>query len=750
MKIFFEEYEYPIERVKNTFENGLYSSSKDGNNARLNAVGYYYSTKVNDSVFILPKVFLFNNGDKPAFKRYDPLKIIDIDSDNNPLKKNGDDVVIFELSTWIYLAIKQYIKRNGDSRITLDNLITNIKSTGDHHSATYLDIILSLRKFSKEHRSLFTFISIINSSGNHKINWRKTISNVQPIIAKNTPIYLEFKQENKLINYDEELIVLFYSVLEYLKVKCRFKSNIDLNYHLIKPSKIQSMIETKKGTRILKKIRHKFFKDELVALWKLLYTFFDKSEQIAAKNYPSETLLARKFNNVFEDMIDMLLSDEQSDLPDGLKDQPDGKRVDHIYRDHSLLDNNLIYYIGDSKYYKDTTKLSDNSIYKQFTYAKNVIQINLNIYFDNNQKWDEFEGRPLKYRDNLTEGYNITPNFYIRGNVDPDYLNYTDNQIKPELKKVDNEDIAVIRESCQFQNRLFDRDTMFTKEYNINFLYVLSVYAANADNHQFKTKTRKKFREDIINYLSGDDGRYLFFVLKARNGTLEDAVNRCFQLLLGKIYRPYEDHDYVIMALEKGAVENAQIITLAEQHFKIYKGLDLTKEGVDDFLDRVTHKHIVKGLGKEDDFEIPLAAEAPVKYEMVHQPKNGVLMVMMENYEKKSGKFKNGKVAIGIKLTQDSFEIVEHLRTIGFVLFHHRSDDGQHLFRVKGECVLKSVEEIETNRYKNIRTAKNYVVLDIDLEKQELDTSKIHSKNKKQSSNSTRYDAQYATIEELY
>ena len=73
MKIFFEEYEYPIERVKDTFENGLYSSSKDGNNARLNAVGYYYSTKVNDSVFILPKVFLFND-DKPAFKRYDRFR----------------------------------------------------------------------------------------------------------------------------------------------------------------------------------------------------------------------------------------------------------------------------------------------------------------------------------------------------------------------------------------------------------------------------------------------------------------------------------------------------------------------------------------------------------------------------------------------------------------------------------------------------------------------------------------------------
>ena len=83
-------------------------------------------------------------------------------------------------------------------------------------------------------------------------------------------------------------------------------------------------------------------------------------------------------------------------------------------------------------------------------------------------------------------------------------------------------------------------------------------------------------------------------------------------------------------------------------------------------------------------------------------------------------------------------------------MFHHRSDKGQHLFRIKDDCVLKSDEEIESDRYKNIRTAKNYVVFDIDLEKQELDTSKIHSKNKKQSSNSTRYDAQYATIEELY
>ena len=760
MKIFFEEYEYPIERVKSTFESGLYSTSRDGEKARLNAVGYYYSTKVNDSVFILPKVFLFEEekeigeeGEKTtcisAFKRYDPLKIIDIDSESNPLKEKGDDAVVFELSTWIYLAIKQYNKRNENNRIVEDNLITNVKSIGDHHSVTYLDIILSLRKFNKEHRHLFTFISIINSKGHNKINWRRTINNIHPVIQDNIPFYLEYKTANKIINYDEELIVLFYSVLEYLKVKCRFKSNIDLNYNLIKPSKIQSMIETKKGTRILKRIRHKFFKDELVALWKLLYTFFDKSEQIAAKNYSSETLLARQFNNVFEDMIDMLLSDPQEDLPDGLKDQPDGKRVDHIYRDQSLLDDSLIYYIGDSKYYKDTTSLGKNSIYKQFTYAKNVIQINLNIYFSNHQQWLEQNGKQLRYRDDLTEGYNITPNFFIRGNVDPDNLDYSDHQIRAEHD--DKEKEKRPRKSFQFKNRLFDRDTMFTKEYNINFLYVLAAYAANADNRQFKYETREIFREDIIKLLNT---KYDFYVLEAINGKLEDAVNNCFQLLLGKIYRPYQGCDYAIMALEKIAHENSQIIQAARKEFTIYSGLDLTSESVEEFLKKKKKKttaSVIHGLGQQMDYNISLAADSPVEYEMVHQPKNGVLMVMMENYDKKSANFiSSGKLAIGIKLTKDSFEIVEHLKAIGFVLFHHRSDKGQHLFRIKDDCVLKSDEEIESDRYKNIRTAKNYVVFDIDLEKQELDTSKIHSKNKKQYGNSTRYDAQYATIEELY
>ena len=49
----------------------------------------------------------------------------------------------------------------------------------------------------------------------------------------------------------------------------------------------------------------------------------------------------------------------------------------NVDRGHILnnsQDDKPVYYIGDSKYYKRNTEVGEESIYKQFTYAKNVIQ----------------------------------------------------------------------------------------------------------------------------------------------------------------------------------------------------------------------------------------------------------------------------------------------------------------------------------------------------------------------------------------
>lgn len=128
--------------------------------------------------------------------------------------------------------------------------------------------------------------------------------------------------------------------------------------------------------------------------------------------------------------------------------------------------------------------------------------------------------------------------------------------------------------------------------------------------------------------------------------------------------------------------------------------------------------------------------------------RNGVLMVMMENYESKSKNFlPSGKLAIGIKYTKYSMEIVEHLSSIGYVLFHHRNAMGQHLFAVNGTCKVSSSGDIESDRYKNVNTAEMYLSVNIDTSV-ELDASILDS-TKKEWTKATRYDAQYSVIEKL-
>ena len=108
----------------------------------------------------------------------------------------------------------------------------------------------------------------------------------------------------------------------------------------------------------------------------MCYAFFDRPDNIMLNVDQREYLLVKSFHIVFEAIIDELIAGDQK-LPKELKDQPDGKRVDHLYQYQELTNNDKndnIYYIGDSKYYKRGNSLGKESIYKQFTYARNVIQ----------------------------------------------------------------------------------------------------------------------------------------------------------------------------------------------------------------------------------------------------------------------------------------------------------------------------------------------------------------------------------------
>jgi len=555
MKLLFEEYSYDLPYVQKVSLSAYFFLCEELNSAQVPYVGYFYSEQVKDSVFILPKVFLFEGEGKTsdgeiAFGKYRPEDIINVDDPDNPMRKDGFDKVVFSLSVWLYQSIQRYHARHKYSAIIENAKIQNVISNKGDNDQTFLDTMLSMLRFHKDHQNLFTYISIVNSSGNNKIHWSKTISKVQPVIQKDVPFYAEFRNKNKTINYDEDIIILFYSALEYLKQKYCFPVQVNLNYDIIKPRRVEDMIETGKGTRLLKSIRKKYFTDELVALWKLLYVFFQKAETIQKGRYHEEALLARSYNLVFEDMIDVLIGDDMPEISH-LKDTKDGKRIDHIYKDDSLIPEKKIFFIGDSKYYSNHSEIVGESIHKQFTYAKNIIQYSLNIFQkkEQEQKPDEkMVIKELRYRDELTEGYNITPNFFIRGAIRNEYvadgkLNITDPGLEP-----DSQEFQINK---HFSNRLFDRDTLILQAYRINFLYVMASYAREDRNYGFKVETRRRFREDIIRTFND---RYKFYTIAPFNATpagVEAFVKKHFKILIGKIYRGSDDDLTLWLALER-------------------------------------------------------------------------------------------------------------------------------------------------------------------------------------------------------
>ena len=563
MRILFEREVYSRETLENLGLSSYAFFDRDNREGIIPYVGYIYSLKAKDSIFILPKVFLFEGtGDKKknefAFGKYHRDEVLEISSKHNPLKKDGLDKILFGLSTWIYQAIDKYSKRHKKNDIVKRSTIQGVNSHNGNSDQSLIDTILSLLRFHKDHANLFTYISIINSSGNNKIHWTKTISKVQPIIQNGCPYYVDFKNKNKTINFDEELIILFYSVLQYLKQEYFFPVKANINYDLISASKIDSMIEHGRGTRTLLKIRRKYFKDELVQLWKLLFTFFSQAETIRSGKCTEEALLATSFDRIFEDMVDCLVGDEEYA---NLKSNDDGKEIDHIYAEESFFEGKLIYYIGDSKYYSHGNDIELKSIAKQFTYARNIIQVNIDIFNKEEKNLTKSEEKifnKMRYRDPLTEGYNFSPNFFIRGYINAEDMkdgraNYGEERL------VHNKQIMPV--NTHFFNRPFDRDTLILKAYNINFLFVLASYITNSNDKQTKERIQKKFRTDIQEVYNN---KFDFFRVRPKGydiitqDLLKTFVDKYFRQFHGNMYHA-EGKDFIWFAFDRGSMTEKQL-----------------------------------------------------------------------------------------------------------------------------------------------------------------------------------------------
>lgn len=560
MKLLIEECQYDLADVRYVLD-GLFTLQDVEKKVLVSYVGYYYNPheKVRDVVFILPKVLVDEKG--YVFGKYEPKDLIHLEK---AAIEEHERKFLYEFAVWIHRAIVVYNESHEKNDIVLHRQIEDEgKGNRKRKSNTLLDVILSLIRFNKENQQYFTFILKNLHSGFNKINWGRTIANTTAIVQDGSPTYLRPVNKKRQVNFDEELLVIFFSILQYVSETFGFRTDINFGFKLITGAKFKRYLNGYGRIR-LRQIKYKYFSDTAVKLWNLCYAFFDKTYRIRVNTVPNEYLLVKSFHIVFEAMIDELIGVPHDQLPPGLADQYDGKIVDHFYTYEGLLIDDKadddIYYIGDSKYYKMGNSLGTQSIYKQRTYARNVIQWNLDIWLNDKADMKNPYER-IRLFDEVTEGYNVIPNFFISAKIDQETLSYKDYTEKHDPQPP---------VSRQFRNRLYDRDTLLLSHYDVNFLFVLALYARNNSGAkaQWRERVRFKFREAVQDMLRK---RFDFYALAAHPDVdAADYFKTHFQDTLGKTFRPYENQKVFSLALDKEFKEdNDRLIASLGKNFYV-------------------------------------------------------------------------------------------------------------------------------------------------------------------------------------
>lgn len=569
MYILFEEHQYDSAKVENILKD-IYVLQDVDKKVSVQYVGYFYNPQLRDCVFILPKVLLKDDPQKKTEvlagvtlengETVSPEQVL-TPEDQKKLSREYRKF-IYEFSVWVYRALSVFYKANPDSKAILYKHITRSGKGKRQLTNTYLDIVLSLIRFNQENRDFVLFTVKNLHRGNNKINWTKTISHSSAFMQKNgAPVYLKLVNKKRIVNYEEELFVIYYSILNYLNEEYGFQTPINIQYELITGKQFREYLKGMGKMRLMQ-IKYKYFSDMALQLWDLCYAFFENSYRIAINAHAQEYILAKSFNVVFEAMIDDLIGTPRNNIPKGLADQSDGKRVDHLYTDLALTSNDEqanreVYYIGDSKYYKNGHPLTSESIYKQYTYARNVIQWNINLFLSDETAFDD-KDRENRAKDResfkdihlqdtgATEGYDVIPNFFISGFVYDDHrYNAGDKNIRKHYNGKGEHCTTV---SYQFLDRLFDRDTLFLSQYDVNFLYVLFLYARNKANEkaQWKRNVRDIFRNEIREVIQKE---YCIYAMRAKLGIDGELyMQKHFYELNGRVFKPYGEDREVYFA----------------------------------------------------------------------------------------------------------------------------------------------------------------------------------------------------------
>lgn len=737
MKILFENYhyeKYPFGEdnqlsLEEVLSEGKINAKHVESDTKLSVdyVGYFYSPSLEDCVFLLPNVLIDEKGrvlgkessieNNEGTNGYDPGMFLNIDRNIASGIEKDMLAFVYDFSLWVYRAIDVYRHRNPDSDIAVNPEITQMGRGKRRDRYTFVDVVLALLDFNKKNQDYLTFILRNIHSGNNKINWTKTIAQNRVLVQEDTPIYYKPVNKKKQVNYDEELLIIYYSILYHIHEKYNFPVHLNANFDLITGKRFEQYIKGT-GKRRLKQIKYKYFSDRDLEIWNLCYAFFDIAYKVAIHCDKKDYLLIHSFPSVFEDMVDELLSDKDDEVCK-MRVQEDNKRLDHLYRYQGLTEfNDKVYYIGDSKYYNRGHKITDDSIAKQYTYARNLIQYNLDLFHSDKE---EDRKRALVYRDEETEGYDIVPNFFISAKIDDISSNgYIDSSIT-SIPTASGERFHV---SYHFKNRLFDRDTILVAHYNVNFLFVLSLYAKNRKMEQqvWSDKVKAQFRKEIINGLNEE---FHFYVMTPREHIDGHALlQERFKDVLGKVFQPYSDSEqgqtYYSLALQKPTKEMSE---------KECKDLEIENERVKELLE--PYFEILEcNLGVDKRNELQTQAPDGVIYA---NETDLALLIVKEDVQFAQALEKiseTKKVGVALKMDGATLQLVEGFTKAKYLILHNKRDNKAYKIMGNGPKLVpkdKMVPMVVTKQGEEL-----YLVYEVNTEQEvnvgELDFSVITKK----------------------
>ena len=95
MRVLVEEYQYDAALVRDVL-HGIDALQNVEGMVSLSYVGYFYNTRLNDTVFILPKVLMDEQG--RVFSKYAPADIIHVDRSR---LSDDERKFLYEFAVWI-------------------------------------------------------------------------------------------------------------------------------------------------------------------------------------------------------------------------------------------------------------------------------------------------------------------------------------------------------------------------------------------------------------------------------------------------------------------------------------------------------------------------------------------------------------------------------------------------------------------------------------------------------------------------